>query len=187
LRTRTKNLKRGQSTIEFCLVFFAFIFFLSMSYNAVVAFATYQYLSYANFMAARARQAGRETIGAQQAAAHAVMDMYVPGIREGGQNLYFGFSRTRKLAIITAWNVPSSGAPDKLNPFELEFDVWLITVPIGEDMRNRFGKLKLKTTAALGREPSSEECRGFFERFFSLYKNGPNNMHNSGDMEDNGC
>lgn len=178
------SMKRGQSTIEFIFVFFAFIFFLSMSYNAVVSFAVYQYLSYANFMAARAYQASRATPEAQNQAARDVMRVYVPGIKPGSQNTPFAFSSKRPLARIRRWEVPLPDPRVEL-PYILEFDVPFLTLPLGEEIKQSFGTLRLKTTLMMGREPARSECRAFFVRFFGAM--GGSGPHSAEDMEDNGC
>jgi hypothetical protein len=178
-----KNMKKGQSTIEFIFVFFAFIFFLSMSYNAVVSFAIYQYFSYANFMAARAYQPSRETKLDQNNAAVNAMGVYIPGIRIGSQNTLFSFSASRPLARIKTWNVPRPDSPNL--PMVLEFEVPFLTLPLGEEIKQTFGTLNLKTTVLIGREPSREECRRFFVDFFGRMGGGA--PHSPDGMEDNGC
>ena len=190
--SNVRKFKRGQSTIEFVFVMFAFIFFLSLSYNAVVSFAVYQYLSYANFMAARANQPSRSNRDLQRKAAVATMKMYVPGIiatpSAGGQSgpngeLNFGFSPNRTLAKIVLWAAPE---PDSANfPFVLVFKVPLVTLPIGAQMRNEFGWVELKTSVILGREVSGEECKFFFGEFIKNFQKGP--LHSAAFMEDNGC
>lgn len=175
--------KKGQSTIEFIFVFFAFIFFLSMSYNAVISFAVYQYLSYANFMAARAYQPARNGKFDQRNSAVRAMRVYVPGIELGTQDTLFAFSQKRPLARITSWSVPE---PDALGlPFLLTFEVPFLTLPLGDDIKRDFGELTLKTTVMLGREPSKEECQAYFEDLFRAFRGSA--PHSPADMEDNGC
>lgn len=178
---RVKN--KGQSTIEFAFVLFAFISFLSLSYNAVVAFSVYQYLSYANFMAARAMQSSRATLDLQNNASLKVMKIYVPGITLNAQDTRFGFSRSRLLARITSWKKPEIGSTNL--PFILVFKVPLLTLPIGNDLRREFGWITLKTSVILGREPTTQECHSFFQRFFvDMHGTTP---HSPEAMEDNGC
>lgn len=177
--------QKGQSTIEFVFVLFAFIFFLSLSYNAVVSFAVYQYFSYANFMAARAMQASRLKNSDQEAASLAVMDKYIKDIKVGNQDLLFSFSSKRPLARIKGWLVPRALSADFEHPFVLIFEVPLLTLPLGEEIRQEFGTITLKTSVVLGREPSAEECRAFFDQFFSRMGGGA--PHRPEDMEDNGC
>ncbi len=180
--------QNGQSTIEFAFVIFAFIFFLSMSYNAVVSFAVYQYLSYANFMAARAYQPSRATPALQREKAIQTMQVYVPNVQANpSQRTSFAFSARRPLAIITGWTVP---AEETATPFILEFEVPFITLPLGEEMRRTFGTFNLRTEVTLGRENTRVECRSFFEEFFRSmgYAPGAGGMPHSPDgMEDNGC
>lgn len=174
---------KGQSTIEFIFVFFAFIFFLSMSYNAVISFAVYQYLSYANFMAARAYQPSRNGKLDQRNSAIRAMQLYVPGIEVGQQGTEFAFSAKRPLARIRLWAVPEPDSPNL--PFLLEFDVPFLTLPLGDDIKKSFGNLRLKTTVMLGREPAVEECRSFFQQMFNSFGGGA--PHSAAGMEDNGC
>ncbi|MEZ4814695.1 MAG: hypothetical protein R3A80_05750 [Bdellovibrionota bacterium] len=183
MKTSKKKTKSGQSTIEFIFVFFAFIFFLSMSYNAVISFAVYQYLSYANFMAARAYQPARTGKLDQRNAAISAMGVYVPGIEVGSQNTLFAFSSKRPLARIRLWAVPE---PDSQNlPFILQFEVPFLTLPLGDDIKQTFGTLTLKTTVMLGREPSRDECRFYFSNLFNSL--GGSSPHTAAAMEDNGC
>lgn len=178
-----RNKKKGQSTIEFIFVFFAFIFFLSMSYNAVISFAVYQYFSYANFMAARAYQPSRNNRLDQNNAAVRAMSVYIPGIRPGSQNTLFAFSEKRPLARIKSWMVPLPNTPEL--PMVLEFEVPFLTLPLGDDIKQTFGTLTLKTSILMGREPSKEECRNFFINKFGEL--GGASPHDADAMEDNGC
>ena len=191
MKTKTKFFfyKKGQSTVEFIFVFIAFIFFLSLSYNAVVSFAIYQYLSYATFMTARAYQAGREDPNAQLEAAKRTMQIYVPNVSPGAGSTPFGFSPKRSLATITAFTTPTvnSSSGEAKTPFRLEFEVPLITVPLGQDLKRQFGTLKLSTQSNLGREPTQKECQDFFKSFFSKFFRGGNSLHTWEGMEDNGC
>jgi len=179
-----KTRRKGQSTIEFTFVLFAFIFFLSLSYNAVVSFAVYQYLSYANFMAARSFQASRGTKLLQEQKSLATMQLYVPGVTNNMKTpVPFAFSSKRKLAIITAWDVPYADSPNL--PFHLEFQVPLLSLPLGDEIRKEFGWLNLHTDVILGREVTQEECLFFFTRFFDSL--GGHSPHTAAGMEDNGC
>jgi hypothetical protein len=178
-----RKTKKGQSTIEFIFVFFAFIVFLSLSYNAVVSFAIYQYFSYANFMAARAYQPSRNNRLDQNNAAVSTMGVYIPGIKIGSQNTPFSFSPSRVLANIKSWDVPRPDSPNL--PMVLEFEVPFLVLPIGDDLRQSFGTLRLKTSMHIGREPSKEECRKFFVDFFGAMGGGA--PHSPDAMEDNGC
>jgi hypothetical protein len=180
--------KKGQSTVEFIFVFIAFIFFLSLSYNTVVSFAVYQYLSYATFMSARAYQAGREDPNSQLEAATRTMQIYVPNVTPGSSPTPFGFSSKRTLATITSFTTPSVNSEfgDVNKPFVLEFEVPLITVPLGQDLKKEFGTIKLKTQSNLGREPTQKECQSFFQKFFSNFSRG-SSLHTWEGMEDNGC
>jgi hypothetical protein len=186
---KRKFKKAGQGTIEFIFVFIAFIFFLSLSYNAVVSFAVYQYLSYATFMTARAYQASRDDPNKQLEAATRTMKIYVPNVSPGSGSTPFGFSAKRKLATITAFITPNvnSNTGNVTTPFRLEFEVPLITVPLGQDLKKEFGTLKLSTQSNLGREPTKKECQMFFQKKFQDFFRGGNNLHTWEGMEDNGC
>jgi hypothetical protein len=180
--------KKGQSTVEFIFVFIAFIFFLSLSYNTVVSFAVYQYLSYATFMTARAYQASRDDPNAQLQAAIRTMNIYVPDVPQGQGSTKFGFS-ARTLATIKKFETPSASqnSGNVTQPFRLTFEVPLITVPLGKDLKRDFGTITLSTESNLGREPTKKECEVFFQKFFSKFFKGGNNLHTWEGMEDNGC
>ncbi len=175
--------KRGQSTIEFALVMIVFIFFLSLSYNAVVSFSIHQYLSYATFMTARSYQAARGTPAEQLAAAKRTMSIYVPGVNDysGGEKVFrFG---SRPLAWIRSFSGPTTGQASQ--PFKLVFDVPFVTFPLAESMRTSFGRLQLSAESNLGREPTRQECQSFFDDFFSSFAGG--GIHRADGMDDNGC
>ena len=176
--------QKGQSTIEFIFVFIAFIFFLSLSYNAVVSFAVYQYFSYATFMTARAYQASRDDPSAQLEAATRTMKIYVPNVNPGPSSTPFGFSSKRTLATVKDFVIPRPGFA---GDFKLQFEVPLITVPLGADLKRDFGSLQLWTQSNLGREPTKKECEDFFQGFFSTFFRGGNPLHTWRGMEDNGC
>lgn len=178
-----KRGNKGQSTIEFALVFIAFIFFLSLSYNAVVSFSIQQYLSYATFMTARSYQAARQDPARQLAAAKRTMSIYVPGVSEyGSRTTVFTFG-SRPLAWIKTFTGPGAGQANV--PFRLVFDVPFLSFPLSESMRASFGKLELSTESNLGREPTRQECEQFFDNFFSGFSGG--GIHRADGMEDNGC
>lgn len=180
--------QKGQSTIEFIFVFIAFIFFLSLSYNTVVSFAVYQYLSYATFMSARAYQASRDDPNAQLEAATRTMEIYVPDVKPGQGSTPFRFSR-RTLATIKSFETPSvsQNSGNVTQPFRLKFEVPLITVPLGADLKKEFGTITLSTESNLGREPTQKECEVFFQKFFSKFFKGGIPLHTWEGMEDNGC
>ena len=188
-RMERKFKKDGQGTVEFIFVFIAFIFFLSLSYNVVVSFAVYQYLSYATFMTARAYQASRDDPNAQLEAATRTMQIYVPNVSPGSGSTPFGFSAKRKLATITAFTAPKVNANtgNVTTPFRLDFEVPLITVPLGQDLKKEFGTIELHTQSNLGREPTKKECTLFFEELFKKFFRGGTGLHTSAGMEDNGC
>jgi len=183
-----KNLQKqkGQGTIEFIFVFIAFIFFLSLSYNVVVSFAVYQYFSYATFMTARAYQASRETPEDQLEAAKRTMAIYLPNVQPGSGSTPFGFSQKKTLATIIKFTAPTTPADAPRTPFGLEFQVPLVSIPLGEDLKREFGTITLKTESRLGREPTQKECQDFFKTFFSKFGSG-GGLHSSDGMEDNGC
>jgi hypothetical protein len=192
MKVRLKNRfqkDKGQSTVEFIFVFIAFIFFLSLSYNAVVSFAVYQYLSYATFMTARAYQASRDDPAAQLEAAKKTMAIYVSNVQPGSGSTPFGFSRNKTLATITAFTTPTPNPGNFLTPFRLDFEVPLITVPLGQDLKRDFGTLKLSTQSSLGREPTKAECVNFFKSFIQKFLRGGGGPagHSWEGMEDNGC
>jgi hypothetical protein len=87
-----KNSRSGQTVIEFALVSVIFIFMLVVTFNAILAFGTQQYLSYATFMAARAYQAGAKDETTASGAAANVLKRFIPGIElpQSGGRADFG-------------------------------------------------------------------------------------------------
>jgi hypothetical protein len=115
------------------------------------------------------------------------MKIYVPNVSPGSGSTPFGFSSKRKLATITNFSTPSVNSGNVRTPFRLEFEVPLITVPLGQDLKKTFGTLNLSTQSNLGREPTKKECQVFFQEFFSKFFRGGNSLHSWEGMEDNGC
>lgn len=176
--------KKGQGVVEFALVSIIFLNLFLLTLNGVLAFTVHQYISYATFMAARAFQASQETPGGNEAAARATLDAYfdMPGV-------------TKELARVTDTYVPSGnvhyGVREPTNEMKIrvEFEVPLLPFQLG-DMTANFGWITLESVSYLGREPSVQECRSFFQNFYNAYKRGSGTggvTWTDKGMDDNNC
>lgn len=203
-----KRNKKGQSVVEFALVSVIFVFMLSMTFNAAIAFTVYQYLSYATFMSARALQSSKSNQFSQTQAAEATMAGYIPNWSKGSNNFALKFPNFSKsvttiknIYIPDAADIPQGvkSVLDPKNRVRIEFSVDLL--PIGLfDSLSAFRTIDLVVDSGLGREVTKAECKTFFRKFFDStaghienYKDAPG-LVSSGEqlepadfMEDNGC
>lgn len=199
--------KSGQSMIEFSLVAVIFIFMLSLTFNAILAFSVQQYMSYAAFMTARALQAGGEDPATQFQSAARTLASFVPNLQVNGPQQegvevpfrFGGFSKN--LAVITGYTIPppqgfdyGQASPTSVS-VEIRFKVPFVEIAIGGQLRERFGTIPLSASSYLGREVSRAECKAFFQSFMQTFSiSGPvtaayNNFAGQyyTSMEDNGC
>lgn len=199
--------KSGQSMIEFSLVSIIFIFMLSLTFNAILAFSIQQYMSYAAFMTARALQAGGEDPATQFQNAARTLASFVPnlqanGPQQDGLDIPFRFAGFGKnLATITGYTIPPPQGFDygQASPtsvaVQIRFKVPFVEISVGSQLRDRFGTIPLSASSFLGREVSRSECKSYFQSFIQTFSiSGPvSAAYNSfagefyTSMEDNGC
>jgi hypothetical protein len=188
--------RKGQTLLEFVFVLVLFIFMLSITYNAVVAFSLQQYMSYAAFMGARAYQAGSIDAASNLVQAQATLNRFIPGIASAGTGLVaemdelrFGMKLMAKRIKVKYPDAPSptSGLPLDGNAatagsaekgLVITFEAPFAIVPIGLSQSLSF--LKMKVISNLGREVSVSECKGFFTAI-------PNAGPFASFLEDTGC
>ncbi len=195
-----RNSRKGQSVVEFIFVLLAFLNLLVVTINATMAFAVQQYMSYAAFMAARAFQASNISPKEQEEAAKAVLNSYL-FISPGDDNeKIFRFHKDGKgTARDVEWKVPDSlGALPKYGQMppkpgrhiKIDFKVPLFQLPFGPSIKAlNLIWVPLSAVSYLGREPTVEECRKFFEGFYNFYRQdrprgGPDGWVG---MDDNNC
>ena len=220
IHLKKRNLSKGQTLVEFAVVSLIFIFMIVLTFNAVIAFSVQQYFSYATFMAARAYQSASNTPAEQAQRARIVLDNLIPGFAGlspgalsgsgGSPGFAVRFPSFRKnVAFITEFSIPlpssgdyghfgqsSTAQPPQIS---IKFSVPFAELPIGNQIKERFGFLKLQAQSFLGRDVSREECQFFFKAFLSAYSLGgsaPQKSRNafqkivlesSDAMDDNGC
>ena len=201
-----RKVKAGQTVIEFALVSVIFIFMLVVTFNAILAFSMQQYLSYAAFMAARAYQASGTSPDQQRQAARKVLSRYIPDLPStdnfSGLGHPIKFKNFAKpLGFVVGIAIPEAqegdygqAGPSSSKYIGISFRVPFAELPLGQEVRDRFGLITLETRSFLGREVSQNECRGFFRGFFGKFKpSGANPANSLSDeesaffMEDNGC
>lgn len=179
LVNKSKNKRRGQSVVEFVFVIIIFLNLLVITFNAVMAFAVQQYISYATFMAARTYQASQENPTAQRDLANRTLESYLyfskstPGIFN-----FPGYNKVlaRDVEIILPPDGPSRPPYGQVQPmeaakFEVRFKVPLFQLPF-PGIDKELVWVPLKATSYLGREPARSECRDFFQGFYNYYKRG---------------
>jgi len=184
--------RRGQSVVEFVFVVIIFLNLLVVTFNAVMGFAVQQYISYATFMAARAYQASQATPELQADFAKATLDSYLYfGGSSEGTFRFPGYNKVlaRNITIAfpgTGGNLPPYGQtqPKEGTKIEVNFKVPLFQMPL-PGLTAELMWVPLKATSYLGREPTREECKIFFQNFYNYYKRGGGDL--SAGMYDNNC
>lgn len=196
--SRSGRTKRGQSVIEFIFVVLAFLNLLVVTINATMAFAVQQYMSFATFMAARAYQASNLKPSDQAAAATAVLASYIfihPG--DAAQKVFRFDADGKGTAREVSWEIPSSDdsslpkygqmPPSPGRRIRVSFKVPIFQLPFG-GLSQGFAWVDLTAESYLGREPTADECRSFFENFYNFYV--PTGKDGGGGwvgMDDNNC
>ncbi|MBY0370290.1 hypothetical protein K2X33_06355 [bacterium] len=169
---KTKKGQSGQAAIEFVAIsvvlFFFLLFFLSISILLVVS----DYVEYATFMAARTYKSGNSREAIQQRNAKLVFDSYFEKIQPVARRSNLEFIRTETN------NVRTSGI---LASYDMDM-FYLPPVFTGAD--GPASRIRLNSETHLGRDPSFQECRGFFDRYSSF---AGSNVGILEMMEDNGC
>jgi len=198
-RERHSEARQGQTVVEFALISVLFVALLLVTFNAVVAFAVHEYLSYAAFMSARALQASDETPERQADKALLAMAQYLPGFNGGTlaalQFPGLGKAVARNVAVqVQPSQTYGPGGPANRAFVRVTFDVDFLTLPLGKTGLGNLKTLRLETRSNLGREVSRKECMGFFQSFLKKYAvdDGSSNSQNFvngnyGSMEDQGC
>jgi len=187
--------KSGQSVVEFILVILVFLNLLVVTINATMAFAVQQYMSYAAFMAARAYQASNLSPDLQAEAAATTLKSYVFITPTDEAEKVFRFnSDGTGTAREVIWEIPNAAAglpkygqmpPEPGRRIQISFQVPLFRLPFGNIGKER-AWIKLSAVSYLGREPTVEECRSFFNNFYNFYDRGGGGSEWVG-MDDNNC
>ena len=192
--------------MEFIFVMLLFVFMLNVTYNAVLAFSVYQYLSYATFMAARAYQSSDGSAAEQLDNATNALRNYIPGLPGAGavnHPLVFAdvgavstgslgdIPGRRTLAMInrvsvTPQAIPTPGGEHGVGPgVRISFRVPFVFAPLGLKNVQDLVSLDFETHAFLGREPSVADCQ---LRLRELIQGaGATNPGYSVFMDDSGC
>ncbi len=202
--------RQGQTLIEFAFVSVLFIFMLVITFNAILAFVTHQYISYATFMAARAYQASADTPQRQVENAKEAFSQYIPGLKAAQVNsgmsypvLFDKFSPRKALARITGVSIssptPMTYGMRAESEILVTFEVPFAQLPLGSAIGSQITFLKLTARSSLGREVTSAECQEYFrnryQKVLDSLKEAPGlKSGNAGyiqglwrNMEDNGC
>jgi len=188
--------------IEFSFVAVIFVGMLSLSFNAIMGFCVQQYVAYAVFMTARSYQGANSSLDANTSAARAAISGYFPGVSGSGTGMSVPLTLgSLRVANIISVFLPQAkkndyGPADENSKVRVVFEVPLVMVPFGPNMKKTFGKITLDAQSYLGREVSATECRGWFEAFmdaFAISGAGMSGKYQSyarkysGNMDDNGC
>jgi len=115
----------------------------------------------------------------------------IPTVREGDYASYAGIDRDARAGDIQNPEV-SASLPTAV---EIDFEVPFASLPLGEDVRVKLGKIKMFAQSYLGRQASRKECEKFFQNFMLRYQiqgintsgifTGPEGYYLF--MDDNGC
>ncbi len=165
----------GQAGIEFMgimvVVFFFLFFFMSLAITLIVS----DYLEYATFMAARTYKAGASTKAKQEEHAQLVFDTYFQKIQ--------GIARNPGRLTFLAADSKDEQTQGVLANYTVDL-FYLPPVFIGKGSPG--STMNLNAEAHLGRDPSFEDCIGFFDNFGSKVL-GIQNSNLIDQLEDNGC
>jgi Flp pilus assembly protein TadG len=166
--------ENGQAAIEFIaiivVVFFFLLFFLSLTILLTVS----DYLDYATFMAARTYKTGSSSENQQQINANIVWQSYT-------DKVYPEIIKSRALDFraVDEANVRTAGV---LTSYTIDL---FYLPPLFAGANSPPSRITLNSETHLGRDPSFEECEGFFTDFASSLGVSDENL--IGQMEDNGC
>lgn len=166
--------RSGQAGIEFMgvmvVIFFFLFFFMSLAITLIVS----DYVEYATFMAARTFKAGASTRAKQEEHAQIVFDTYFKKVQ--------GIARNPSVSFLAA-NADDQQTQGML----VNYTVDLFYMPPVFILQGApASTMNLNAEAHLGRDPSFEDCIGFFEEFGQKtlqIQNG--NLIDQ--LEDNGC
>ena len=157
-RKISRNGKEGQSLVEFTFVILIFMAMLSLTFNAILAFCTQQYLSFAAFMAARAYQASNATMSQQRSHAERVLLSYLD-VRSPTILKFPSFNRILAKNIQYSIPEPEEGVfiplPTDERRIRITFEVPFLEFPLGS-LRSNFGTVQLQAESYLGREPTQD-------------------------------
>lgn len=171
---KTKGLKGngGQSAIEFIAVVLVVFFFLFFIMSTAFVLVVSDYLDYATFMAARTYKTGSSSENQQRTNARIVWQSYVERLS--------GLLRSNAIdfVLLDPNNVRTSGVVTSY-----QMDLFYLP-PLFSKLRQP-SIITLNSEAHLGRDPSFEECSGFFIDFAGSIGFGDANL--AAQMEDNGC
>lgn len=169
--------QKGQSAIEFMIVvvvvFFFLLFYLSFSITLVAS----EYVDYATFMAARTYKSGNIDKDLQEQRAREVFNQYLDPLVDSKiiRNLSLEFSPN---------NVPNQTEGVFAN-YQVDM-FYLPPIFITKDP-TPVSRLTLSSQSLLGRDPSLDDCTGFFQSFADRFNLGISDKRFINWMDDNGC
>ena len=150
-------------------LFFFLLFFLSLSILLVVS----DYIEYATYMAARTYKSGASRQAIQQRNAQIVFNAYFDKIQGIARRPNLDFIRTEENNVRTEGILAS-----------YDMDLFYLP-PVFAGALTPPSRIRLNAEAHLGRDPSHDECRAFFNQFAG--RAGVNDDAIIEMMEDNGC
>lgn len=181
LLTNKLKEKKGQSAVEFVvvsmIVFFFLLFFLSLAFTLILS----QYMDYATFMAARTYKAAHSSPENQREKARSVFNAYVQPVRAN--------ALIKSVSELQFLKADPGGRDHQSEGVRVSYEVNLFYLPPLFAKDQISSTLTLTSESFLGRDPTIQECKGFFSQFANRV--GINLRSGSGDltsrMEDNGC
>jgi Flp pilus assembly protein TadG len=167
--------RSGQAGIEFMgvmvVIFFFLFFFMSLAITLIVS----DYLEYATFMAARTYKAGASSKAKQEEHAQLVFDTYFQKIQ--------GIARNPAPLSFIAADANDNQTQGVLASYTVDL---FYMPPVFITQGSPGSTMNLNAEAHLGRDPSFEDCIGFFEEFGQKVL-GIQNGALVDQLEDNGC
>lgn len=170
-RFRQRKGQSGQAAIEFIAIAVVLLFFLMFFLSLSILLVVSDYVEYATFMAARTYKSGASREPIQRRNAEIVFNSYFEKISPIARRPNLEFIRTDESNVRTSGILAS-----------YDMDLFYLP-PVFTGAEALPSRIRLNTETHLGRDPSHEECRAFFQRF-SAFASDEAYLEM---MEDNGC
>jgi hypothetical protein len=166
--------KSGQSAIEFIAIVVVIFFFLLLFLSLTILIVTSEYLDFATFMAARTYRSGFSDQAHQQQYATQVFDMYKEKVNGIARNIDLKFVEggggDQTAGVVATYNIDLFYLP----PFFIQ----------GNQPPSR---INLTSETHLGRDPTIQDCQGYFSSFAEKFNLGIQGSSLLQQMDDNGC
>ena len=165
--------REGQAAIEFIVVVVVILFFLLFFLSLSILLTVSDYIEYATFMSARTYKSMFESEEIQERNARTVFDAYTSRIQ--------GIARNFNLEFLPGQDQGNQAAGVRVN---YDIDMFYLP-PVFMPEGAPTSQITLTSETRLGRDPSYQDCNGYFQRFVGQFPIGADRLVRQ--MDDNGC